>query len=277
LPPANATDGHQALNYLSRVGARPFLLPPCFHGAPGVEAARRHRGQNSRANNELAGAPGRIQTSDPHVPNEVSLAQANCDCCYPKRYPRPKIRRILVSESRPKYLIILMERVKGIEPSSSAWKEGPPKRTPLAALVVVAFDDGYGGEGAFGSLATAWLCALRCSFLRGSRSGGIGGFEVPRGMRKLGCFGCGMRVRALPCPDGRPGNVTGGRGRIRHARAGSAVWDFGRSPAPMGDCWHKGELRMRVRTVSSTTPLGAGIFLYVLHARAACAASLDRV
>ena len=48
-------------------GARPFLLPPRFHGAPGVEAACRHRGQNSRANNELAGAPGRIRTSDPQI------------------------------------------------------------------------------------------------------------------------------------------------------------------------------------------------------------------
>ena len=46
---------------------RPFLLPPRFHGAPGVEAARRHRGENSRANNELAGAPGRIRTSDPQI------------------------------------------------------------------------------------------------------------------------------------------------------------------------------------------------------------------
>ena len=44
---------------------RPFLLPPCFHGVPGVEAAPRRTGQNRRADNELAGAPVRIKLRTP--------------------------------------------------------------------------------------------------------------------------------------------------------------------------------------------------------------------
>src|SRR6516162_571052 len=46
---------------------RPFLLPPRFHGAPGVEAAPRRTGQNSCADNELAGAPEEIRTPDPQI------------------------------------------------------------------------------------------------------------------------------------------------------------------------------------------------------------------
>ena len=42
---------------------RPFLIPPRFHGAPGVEAAPRRAGQNSCADNELAGAPEEISNS----------------------------------------------------------------------------------------------------------------------------------------------------------------------------------------------------------------------
>ena len=67
LPPANATDGHQALNsYRGRSKDGSCFLPR-FHGAPGVEAAPRGAGQNSCADNELAGAPGRIRTSDPQI------------------------------------------------------------------------------------------------------------------------------------------------------------------------------------------------------------------
>src|SRR5262245_34925324 len=50
---------------------RPFLLPPRFHGAPGVEAASRRTGQNSCADNELAGAPGEIRTPDPQIRSYV--------------------------------------------------------------------------------------------------------------------------------------------------------------------------------------------------------------
>jgi hypothetical protein len=46
---------------------RPFLIPPRFHGAPGVEAAPRRAGQNSCADNELAGAPEEIRTPDPQI------------------------------------------------------------------------------------------------------------------------------------------------------------------------------------------------------------------
>ena len=65
LAPSQCHRRPSGAQFLSRVGARPFLLPPRFHGAPGVEAACRHRGQNSRANNELAGAPEEIRTSTP--------------------------------------------------------------------------------------------------------------------------------------------------------------------------------------------------------------------
>ena len=64
LPPASRRRRSGA-QFLSEVGAR--LLPPCFHGAPGVEAAPRRTGQNSCADNELAGAPEEIRTPDPQI------------------------------------------------------------------------------------------------------------------------------------------------------------------------------------------------------------------
>jgi hypothetical protein len=55
---------------------RPFLLPLRFHGAPGVEAATRCTGQNSCADNELAGAPEEIRTPDPQIRSLVLYSGA---------------------------------------------------------------------------------------------------------------------------------------------------------------------------------------------------------
>ena len=62
----HAADGYHAIFYRGSE-QRPLLLPPRFHGAPGVEAAPRRTGQNRRVDNELVGAPEEIRTPDPQI------------------------------------------------------------------------------------------------------------------------------------------------------------------------------------------------------------------
>jgi hypothetical protein len=64
------------------------LLPPRFHSAPGVEAATRCTGQNSCADNELAGAPEEIRTPDPQIRSLMDHRRG-------RSFPNPHQRRRL--------------------------------------------------------------------------------------------------------------------------------------------------------------------------------------
>jgi hypothetical protein len=79
-----------------------------------------HQGARARQDSNLQQAAGLLSAPLPQ-------ADTNATGRYPSRYPDGGLPVISVTEKIHKLLILQMERVKGIEPSSSAWKalQGP--------------------------------------------------------------------------------------------------------------------------------------------------------
>jgi hypothetical protein len=71
-----------------------------------------------------------------------AFAGAKSGLCYPFRYPEPLQVSISLTHYPHKHLILKVERVKGIEPSSSAWKAVvPPALADVHEAIAYFFDN----------------------------------------------------------------------------------------------------------------------------------------